>query len=216
MAVLVDERGPEFSQLADAFARAWASAKDATPLTMVRFGKEVKFADLARRLREDAPNAVLFAGTVENLRAFRQADTAPLEEPNEVPPVLFGGLEDGLAQLLSERDTRSNVYAVTAFVQEGGTPHMREFAAKYRETFQEEPDATAALAYDNAWLLFAAQKRSFEGSRTLREELAATTDFASLSGPLKFEADQCVRRPAFLVRLDGRVKFVKRYDPPAK
>jgi branched-chain amino acid transport system substrate-binding protein len=218
VAVLVDERREEYRQTAKAFARAWAAAKDATPLTVLRFGKDVKFAELARRLEEDAPEAVLFAGSVGDLRAWRQANQQPQEKTErEAVPVLFGGDEGGLPALLRERATRTGIHMATAFVTEGGTPRMQRFTAKYREMFQEEPDATAALAHEGARLLFEAQRRSNDSGRSLREELAALKDFAGLGGPLAFDAEQCVRRPAYVVTVaDGKAQTVKHYDPPAK
>jgi hypothetical protein len=134
VAVLVDERAEEYRQLADAFARAWAGGKGAPPLTTQRFGKGAKFDDLVGRLAGDWPEAVLFAGTPEDLRAWRRAldGQAPSLNlvPRKVPAVLFGGNDGSLPALRGERETRSGVYTATAFVKEGGTPRMGAFAAK--------------------------------------------------------------------------------------
>src|SRR5262249_35146277 len=163
--VVVDERRAEYRQVADAFARAWAAAKDATPVTTLRYGKDAKFAELAKRLQEDAPAAGVFAGSPDDLRAWRESQ--PQGQAWGGLPVLFAGADGSLPALLRERDARTGVYLVTAFVREGGPPRMQEFAAKYVELFQEEPDAAAALAYDNARLLFAAQRRVGDGGRSL-------------------------------------------------
>src|SRR5262249_34812908 len=160
-----DERRAEYRQVADAFARAWAAAKDAPPLTTLRYGKDAKFAELAKRLQEDAPAALLFAGSAEDLRAWRQYQP---QKParGEPVPVLSAGDEGSLPALLRERATRSGIHLVTAFVPDGGPSRMKDFAAKYRDLFQEEPDAAAALAYDNARLLFEAQRRSHDSGKS--------------------------------------------------
>lgn len=218
VAVLVDERREESRLLADAFARTWAAVKDAAPVTVLRFDKDAKFDELAKRLKADAPAALLFAGTPEDLRTFllNQPPLEKSEEPRILPLILFGGDEGSQPLLLRESATRTGIHLVTAFVKDDGTPRMKEFAADYLKTFQEEPDATAALAYDNARLLFEAQRRSGDGGKMLREELAALKDFASLSGPLTFDKEYRAQRPAYVVKLDdGKAQTVKRYAPPA-
>jgi branched-chain amino acid transport system substrate-binding protein len=218
IAIVVDERRAEYRQVADAFARAWAAAQGAAPVATLGYGKDAKFAELAKRVQEETPAAVLFAGPPDDLRAWRQAQPPPKESQpqaqarGEPVPVLFAGDDGSLPALLRERDTRTSLHLVTAFVKDGGPPRMQQFASQYAELFQEEPDAAAALAYDNARLLFEAYRRSSDSGKSVAEELAAVKDFAGLGGTLTFDAERCARRPAFVVKLDdGKASMVKQY-----
>ena len=91
---------------------------------------------------------------------------------------------------------------------------VKEFVAKFRETFKSDPDVHAALAYDGIRLLAAAMKNALANTTTLPVELRALKDFAGLTGPFSFSADQTARRPAYVLRCDGeRASLEQRYEP---
>src|SRR5262249_51762187 len=93
-----------------------------------------------------------------------------------------------------------------------------EFVKSFEERFGKPPGVHAALAYDGARLLFDALRRAqtWNGAR-LRDELAKTDNFESLTGPLSFASNQIVRRTVLLVRLNGTAIVVeKRYEPEEK
>jgi len=97
-------------------------------------------------------------------------------------------------------------------------PRTREFVERYQKSFAEAPDVHAALAYDNARVLFEAmrQARSFEGPK-VRTALAGLKTFDSLTGPWVFGKDGWVSRRVFVVRLkDGQAKTVKTFGPEDK
>jgi branched-chain amino acid transport system substrate-binding protein len=215
-AVLADAAQDSSVSLAEAFARAFqsAAAKKAPKATIarppvLRYGKETRLPELAKRIQEEKPAVVLLAGSIADLRELRRG----LGE--KAPAVLFGG-DEGALKALREGGGKGAVYLVTAFVADGDVPKAQEFAKKYREAFSEEADVHAALAYDDARLLFEALRRTQDnltGVR-LRDELAKPKDFAGLTGPLSFGEDRQLRRPAFVVRVEnGQAKTEKRYGP---
>src|SRR6266545_8067398 len=206
--VLVDERREECLRLADVFTRQFplAAAKNdpkATPArpTLLRFDKDNELLDRVPVLKDMKPGLLLFLGTTTDLRRLRQE----LHDP--ALPVLFGGDESNLRPLLEDRETGEKVYLVTAFAVDADVPRAQEFAKQFKATFADEPDVHAALAYDDARLLFEAirqTKDELTGPR-LRDELAKLKDFPGLTGMLSFGEDRQLRRPAFVVRLqDGR------------
>ncbi len=213
---LADQTRDDSVTLAEAFAREFQAArakKDAkearTPPAVLRYGKEVKLADLVKRIAPDKADAILLAGSLADLRQLR------LDLGEKAPALLFGG-EDGAAKALQEAGGKGAVYLVTAWAAEADAPRAQEFVKKYREAFSEPPDVHAAVAYDNARLLFEALRRmkdEFTGTR-LREELAGLKDFPGLTGPLSFGADRQLRRPAFVIRVqEGQTKTEKKYAP---
>ncbi|HMF19724.1 MAG TPA: ABC transporter substrate-binding protein [Gemmataceae bacterium] len=208
--ILADERREDALALADAFARAFPkSVKDAKkqiprPITW-RYGKEKdSMPDLSKRLVAEKPSAILVAGSSADLLQLRK----------DFPPsalALFGG-DNPPRSMLDSADSDGVVLAVP-FVADADTPLAKEFVANYRKAFNEDPDNSAALAYDGARLLFEAIKKSQPqpGNDKIAKELAKIKDFPGLTGPLSFSEDRHLRRPAFLVRVEkGRLQTLKR------
>jgi branched-chain amino acid transport system substrate-binding protein len=215
MVLLVDERREEARTLADAFEREFQKALQEkkvafTKPVRVTFGDDAKFAELAKRIGELRPSdakaqGVLFAGSAQDYEEWRQALPSPEFQ------IFFGG-EEGT---LRESNPRP-AYVVSSFAAHKDLPKTMEFAQKFRETFKEEPDAHAALAYDAIRILADVLRRAQTPvNERIVEELRNTKDFPGLTGPLSFGADQQLRRPIFAGRMTGPVFVpVKRYDPP--
>jgi branched-chain amino acid transport system substrate-binding protein len=81
--------------------------------------------------------------------------------------------------------------------------------------FGEPPDVAAALAFDNARLLFEAL-RQCQGTFTpgqIREKLAELKDFPMLTGSAAFDDTGQLRRPAFVIRLgQGKAATVQQHE----
>ncbi len=208
VAVLADEARPESLALAEAFAKGDAKDKRGRP-PVWRYGKDMPLEDLVRRARDEKVQAVLLAGTVADLRRLRRE----LGDPKL--SVLFGG-DEGSVKALREGSDKGAVYVVTAFALSPEVPQAQAFAEKYRKEFGEAADVHAALAYDDARMLFTALRQSKDNPSQARprEELAKLKDFAGVTGPLSFGKDRVIRRPAFVVRVEnGQAATVKRYAP---
>jgi branched-chain amino acid transport system substrate-binding protein len=216
-AVVVDERRDEYVRLAEAFARAFPAAlakkqpkAPSATVPLVRFGAEADFMEVAQRLRKDRPALLLFAGAPADLRRLRE------ELGDAVPPLLFGGDEGSLRALREQGEAVTRLYLVTAFAADADVPRTQEFVKQFKATFETEPDVHAALAYDDARLLFEAMRRAQDNltGAHLAEELVKVKDFPGVTGLLSFGDDRQLRRAAFVVRLqNGRATAVKRYGP---
>lgn len=212
--VIADERRDDYLQAAEAFARAFPAAvtkKDpkAAPPTFLRFGGEAQLPDVIRRVKEEKPPLVFFAGTTADLRRLRQ-------ELGGTIPVLFPGDEGSLRAAREQRELAGRVYAATAFAPDADVQRVREFVKQFKAAFDADPDVDAALAYDDARLLFDALRRAQDnlGGTRIAEELAKVKDFPGVIGPLSFGEDRRLRRPALVVRLEGgRAALVKQYGP---
>jgi branched-chain amino acid transport system substrate-binding protein len=215
-AVLADGAQDSSVNLAEEFARAFqaAAAKKGPKAPgvrppVLRYGKELKLPELAKRIQEDKPAVVLLAGSLTDLGQLRR------ELGAKAPPLLFGG-DDGSLKAVQEAGGKGAVYLMTAFVTDADVPRAQEFAKKYREAFKEEPDVHAALAYDDARLLFEALRRTQDNltGANLRDKMAGLKDFPGLTGPLSFAGERQLRRPAFVVRAEGgQAKTEQRYGP---
>jgi branched-chain amino acid transport system substrate-binding protein len=209
--VLQDERRDEAQESVEAFARELTALarKDgkAAVVRKVRFGKDVKVSDLAKKLPEQLDKdtrAVLFAGQADDLR----------ELGTLAVPVLFAGDDGSMRTLKVRQPAGKDLYLVTAFVADADTPRAAEFVKRYKAAFSEDADVHAALAYDAMKVLYDAMTQSKDSLTVVRikEELTKLKDVAGLTGALSFTEDRQLRRPAFVVQLTGgTAKTVKRY-----
>jgi ABC-type branched-subunit amino acid transport system substrate-binding protein len=96
------------------------------------------------------------------------------------------------------------VILATAFSLEGLSDRGRDFARRYQERFHEPPDLSAALACDAIrFLLDAMQGSGATGGPRLRDALARTDPFESVTGSVTFGGEHQARRKVFLVAVRG-------------
>src|SRR5581483_4670105 len=112
-----------------------------------------KLPALAKEAAEKKPAAILFAGKSEELLRWLRVDAVAKV------PVLFSDDEDRLVWPQAA-PPGATIYSLTAFSALDDSPALKEFVGKYQERFGEAPDAAAALAYDDARLLFEAIRRA--------------------------------------------------------
>lgn len=209
ISVAADDRREEFLAAADSFADAFAKKRrdGKAPQKIWRFGKERPAPDVAKLLSVEKPKALLVAGASNELVSI-------LGSISPRPAVvLFAGDDTGVRALAEAPDT-SSVYLATAYAAGIDLPRAKDFAAAFSQAFNAEPDVNAVLAYDGARLLFEAIRRSNELTRDqIAKELGQLKDFPGLTGPLSFDSDRTLRRPAFIARLQkGKSQVVKTYD----
>jgi branched-chain amino acid transport system substrate-binding protein len=208
--VLTVASGQEFDQVrVGAFAQELKGSS--TRVEKRTFKSEADIPDLVNEAKETKPGGILIVGAgaefVHRLRLLLQ--------PN-LPQVawLYAGGEEQMTALLEDTRASQDVYLATAYVLDNGSARGKQFAEDYRKRFNQEPDVHAALAYDDARLLFdTIQRLRSAAPAAVREELGRTETFESVTGPVTFQHDHMVRRTAFIVQAqEGGPKLRKR-DP---
>jgi branched-chain amino acid transport system substrate-binding protein len=94
-------------------------------------------------------------------------------------------------------------------------PALADFVRKYEDEYGAKPDALGALGYDAAMVLFDAMKRakSLNGP-DLRDALAATKDFAGVTGSINFDDNRDAVKPAVILEMqNAQPKFAARVEP---
>lgn len=175
------------------------------------YSNRSEFVELASRVRDIKPPVILVAGHAVDLAKLR----TELVAVGVDAPLVFGADEYETAKLLAGRDTRSEVYVATVFHVDADTRRARDFVKVYKEKYQQEPDVHAALAFDGACLLFEAMRQAPTLSMSdVRDRLANTTDFESLTGPLSMGEDYSARRKLFVAQTKGnRIRLIESYSP---
>ena len=104
----------------------------------------------------------------------------------------------------------SNHYSV-----DDPSPLVQKFVADYKTRYKTTPDALAALGYDAAKILADAMSRAgaTEGAK-VRDALAATKDFAGVTGKITINKDRNAIKPAVALKVEnGKFVFVETVIP---
>ena len=130
---------------------------------------------------------------------------------------LFGGdgwVADELLQIGGE--ALNGCYYSTHFSPENQDPAVQIFVKKFRTKWAGlNPDAFAALGYDAAFVLVDAIKRAgtTDGPK-LRDALAATKNFAGVTGVTNIDANRDASKPAAIIAIKGgKLEFLKTVAP---
>jgi branched-chain amino acid transport system substrate-binding protein len=212
--ILLDERRADAAALTASFQNAWPAARKATDVkveaVIFRFGKDAKWAELVEQIQANPPNAIVFAGGVQDFNAWHKVFRK--EVLGEIPQLIYAG-DDGEHRAFDlGSDLKINVLMATALPADPANPKVAAFTKAYHEAFQTEADVHAALAYDGFRLFVEALKRASPQYtlERLREELQKTKDFDGVTGTLTITADRQAQRPLNVVRWqNGKLAAVK-------
>ena len=130
----------------------------------------------------------------------------------------FGGdgwVADQLLEIGGE--ALNGCYYSTHFSPENQDLVVQAFVKKFKARWgaNENPDAFAALGYDAAYVLVDAIKRagSTEGPK-LRDALAATKNFAGVTGVTNIDANRDASKPAAIIAIKkGKLEVLKTVAP---
>jgi branched-chain amino acid transport system substrate-binding protein len=169
-------------------------------------GADADFKAVLTQIRAERPDAIFATGYYSEAGIIvRQARELGMKIP------ILGG--DGWVgdALANGREALNNTYISNHYSGDNPAPIVQNFVAAYRQRFNKEPDAIAALAYDAVKVLADAMTRanSTEGPK-VRDALAAA-DVAGVTGQLKMNPERNVDKPAVVQEVtyaNGQVKFV--------
>ena len=169
-------------------------------------GADADFKAVLTQIRSEKPDAIFATGYYSEAGIIvRQARELGMKMP------ILGG--DGWVgdALANGREALNNTYISNHYSGDNPAPIVQNFVTAYRQRFNKEPDAIAALAYDAVKVLADAMNRakSTEGPK-VRDALAKA-DVAGVTGQLKMNAQRNVDKPAVVQEVtyaNGQVKFV--------
>jgi len=95
------------------------------------------------------------------------------------------------------------------------SPRIVEFVRKYKGRHGAVPDSLAAQGYDAARVAIEAMERAPDLSGpAIRDALAATKEFAGVTGVITIDADHNAVKPAVILKIEGNDgKFVATVNP---
>ena len=109
-----------------------------------------------------------------------------------------------------------NTFYSTYFSAENTAPEVQSFVQRYRARWNNEvPEAVSALGYDAVYLITAAMERigTTDGPK-LRDAIAATKNFAGVTGNTTIDAHRNSEKPAVMLTVrNGRTEFFEAVRP---
>jgi branched-chain amino acid transport system substrate-binding protein len=114
------------------------------------------------------------------------------------------------------KDAVEGHYFSTHYASDAATPAITAFVNAYKKRYNGKvPDAMAALGYDSAMFLVDAIKRAgTTDSKALRDALAATKEFAAVTGKISINAQRDAVKSAVILQIkDGKFKYLETVAP---
>jgi branched-chain amino acid transport system substrate-binding protein len=106
----------------------------------------------------------------------------------------------------------SNHYSV-----DDPNPRVQDFVGKFKKAYSGQlPDSLAAQAYDATGMLFDAMKKAKDlTGPSIRDALAATKNFAGVTGDISMDQNRNPVKPAVVLKIgkNGRYEFAARIQP---
>ena len=119
-------------------------------------------------------------------------------------PFLGGDGWDSPSLIEVAGDSMEGNFFSDHFSVEDPSPVIQNFIQKFRAKYNETPDAMSALGYDSAMLLADAIKRANgTDSVKLRDAIAATKDFAGVTGKITIDEKRNASKSAVILTIKG-------------
>ena len=199
-AMLVEQSSPYAVGLAEEFQKSFEKLSGQVTITQHYTRGDQDFTGRLTAIRAANPDIIFVPGyytDVANIavQARQLGMTAPL----------LGGDGWDSAELTKNAGAAiEGSYYSNHSAPDDPSPAIQSFNKKYEDEYGERPDALAGLGYDAAALLADALKRTNgEGGKALRDALAATKDFAGVTGSINFNDTRDAVKPAVILELKG-------------
>ena len=211
VAILRDIKSDYSVGLADVFIQNFTTLGGTIASDESYSGGDTDFSAQLTALKATNPQAIFVPGYYTEVGLIaRQAKALGIQAP------LLGGdgwdspdlIEIGGEAL--EGSYFSNHYSV-----DDPSPAIQKFVTDYRAKYGETPDALAGLGYDAAMVLFDAIKRAGTTEpQALRDAIAATRNFAGVTGTTTLDEHRNAVKPAVVLQIkDAKLAYVETITP---
>lgn len=172
---------------------------------------DVEFRSQLTTLKAANPQAIFIPGYYTEVGLIaRQARELGLHMP------LIGG--DGWdSPKVAEIGGKAvdNSYYTTAFVADDPDPKVQEFIKKYEWRHHRTPSGVVVMGYEAARLMIDAIRRAgTTDPEKIREALASTKDFTSITGKMTVGPDRNMRKRLVIVKIaEGKPRYFTAINP---
>lgn len=202
-AIMTDSASDYSKGLTKIFKDAFIAGGGQIAIEEAYLQKDQDYKSILTKIKAQNPDLLYIPGYYEDVgKIIKQA-----RELGIMTPILGADAWDSptLAELGGPQ-ALNNAYFTNFYSVEDKNPASNAFVEAYKKEYGQIPDSMAAMGYDAAKLLVDAIKRanSTEANK-IREALAATQNFSSVSGEMKLNATHDAVRGAVIIELkDGK------------
>jgi branched-chain amino acid transport system substrate-binding protein len=211
VAILRDVKSDYSVGLADFFAETFKKLGGEIVSDQSYQSGEIDFKGQLTDIRSKKPDAIFVPGYYTEVGLIaRQARQLGIKVP------LLGG--DGWdSSKLYEigKEAINGSYFSSHYTTESTDPKVQDFIKRYKERYNETPDALAALGYDAARVLTEAMQRTTDlAPQNIRDEIAKTKNFNGVTGVISINDKRDAVKSAVVVRVDGTTnRYVTTINP---
>ncbi|MCE5286659.1 MAG: ABC transporter substrate-binding protein [Pelosinus sp.] len=211
-AVLIDNSSDYSKGLAQFFKEAYTKGNGQIVAEEAYLQKDQDFKTILTKIKAINPEVIYLPGYYEEVgKIIKQARELGITAP------FVGGdgwdspklLEIGGAAALN------NTFFTNHYSVEDTSPKSKEFVEAYKKEYGEVPGAMAVLGYDAMYVMVDAIKRAGStDSEKIREAIAATKDFAAVTGTLTLNDKHDAVKSAVIIEMkDGKQMFKETVKP---
>ncbi len=210
-AILYDQAQAYSKGLAQYFREAFTQMGGTITTEQAFTGGDQDFSAQLTTIRETNPDVILVPGY------YTDAGNVAIQvrKLNITVPLLGGDGWDSTQLAAIGREAIEGSYYSNHYSFQENRPEVQNFVTKFEASYGEKPDGLAALGYDAARLLFDAMNRaaSLDG-KTLAAAIAATTDFAGVTGKITIDPERNAVKSAVIVQMKGGIPvYVRTIEP---
>lgn len=200
VAVLFDQAAPYSKGLAEVFSSEFSGMGGTVATSQAYTAGDPDVSAQLQSIKASGAEAVFLPGYYTDVgNIVRQARKLGI-----TAPFLGGDGWDSTKLAEIGGDAIEGSYYSNHYSFDETRPEVQEFVTKFQKAYGDTPDGLAALGYDAARVLFAAMDRapSLSG-KDLAAAIAATKDFAGVTGKITLDANRDAQKQAVVVQMKG-------------
>jgi branched-chain amino acid transport system substrate-binding protein len=202
-AILTDSASDYSKGLADIFKGAFTKGGGQIVAEEAYLQKDQDYKPVLTKIKAQNPELLYIPGYYEDVgKIVKQARELGINVP-----ILGGDAWDSPKLVeLGGPQALNNTYFTNFYSTEDKNPVSNKFVEAYVKEYGQTPDSMAAMGYDAAYLLVDAIKRAGStDANKIREALAATKGFKSVSGEMDLNATHDAVRGVVIIEMkDGK------------
>ncbi len=211
VAILKDVKNDYSIGLAEAFKSAFTAQGGTIALEQSYSQGDTDFSAQVTAIKNSGAQGIFIPGYYSEVGAIaRTAQRLGLKVP------LMGGDGWDAPDLVKiGGDALEGSYYSNHFALDMATPKAQKFIADFKTKYGQEPTGLGALGYDAAAVLFDAIKRAGKlDTKAIRDALAATKDFAGVTGKITIDPQRNAQKSAVVLKITGgKAKFESVVEP---
>ena len=211
-AIMIDSSSDYSKGLAQVFKDIFTQGGGQVVAEEAYLQKDQDFKSILTKIKAQNPEVIYIPGYYEDVgKVVKQA-----REIGITIPILGGDAWDSPKLVeIGGPQALNNTYFTNFYSIQATNPESKAFVEAYKKEYGQLPDSMAAMGYDAANLLVDGIKRANSvDSGKIREALASTKDFKSVSGSMNLSATHDAIRGVVIIEMkDGNQVYKETVTP---